>query len=504
MEDNILLSVRNISKTFPGTKALRDVNLSIQKGVVHALMGENGAGKSTLSNIIGGVFKPDEGGEIYLEGKKCEFHDAMASQMAGIAFVHQETALIPSLSVADNIFVGRVPTSAGIFVDAKGMNAQAQKILDDMGAKIKATTIAKELNPANAQMVEIAKALSLNCKLLILDEPTSALSLKDAQALFEIIRNLKNRGVSILYISHRMSEIFEVCDVLTVMRDGQVINTVDVADITPDDVVKMMVGREISNYYPPKSECIDPNDVIFKCENVSFLPDFKDISFELHRGEILGFSGLVGAGRSEIIEAITGLRKRTSGKMWIEGKEVQIRSFHDAIAGGVGFVNEDRKTSGLCINMSVERNIASADLSEIANGKFISKKKERNQSSKYIKDLKIKVWGAEQVCSTLSGGNQQKVMIAKWLATHPKIIIMDEPTKGIDVGTKKEIHDLLRDLANSGTGVIVISSELPEIIGLCDRVKIVYEHKIVGEVTGERINEQEIMQYASGNVSAYN
>jgi len=502
LDDNILLRVENISKTFPGTKALRDIDLTVRKGEIHALMGENGAGKSTLSNIIGGVFKADDGGKIYFDGKERVFNNAMESQMAGIAFVHQETALIPALSVADNIFVGRVPHKAGIFVDTAKMQKDAQRIIDEMGADIDVTVNAKELNTAAMQMVEIAKALSLDCKLLILDEPTSSLSLADTQKLFDIVRGLKERGISILYISHRMSEIFELCDTLTVMRDGQRIDTVNVKNISPDDVVKMMVGRELGGYYPEKSNCLT-DEVIFSCEDVSFAPDFRNIHFGLRKGEILGFAGLVGAGRTEIMQAITGVRPRVSGKLMLEGKEVHNRTLSEAIHNGFGYVNEDRKTAGLCLDMSVMKNISAVDLRNVANGQFISGAKEKAQAEHFVGELNIKTWGIEQTCATLSGGNQQKVMLAKWLAIKPKVLIMDEPTKGVDVGSKKEIHELLRALANEGVGVIVISSELPEIIGVCDRVLVVYEHKIVGEVSGEQINEQDIMQYASGNIATY-
>ena len=502
MEDNILLRVENISKTFPGTKALKNIDLTVRKGEIHALMGENGAGKSTLSNIIGGVFKPDDGGTIYFDGKERVFNNAMESQKAGIAFVHQETALIPALSVADNIFVGRVPHKAGIFVDTAKMKREAQRIIDEMGSDIDVSVNAKDLNTASMQMVEIAKALSLDCKLLILDEPTSSLSLADTEKLFRIVRGLKERGISILYISHRMSEIFELCDTLTVMRDGQRIDTVDVKDITPDAVVKMMVGRELGGYYPSKAEQIS-DEIIFSCENLSFAPDFENIHFNLRRGEILGFAGLVGAGRTEIIQAITGVIPRLSGKLVLEGKEIHNRSLGEAIKNGFGYVNEDRKTAGLCLDMSLMKNLSIVDLNNVANGFFISGAKEKNQAEQYVNDLNIKTWGIEQTCSTLSGGNQQKVMLAKWLAIHPKVLIMDEPTKGVDVGSKKEIHELLRSLANEGVGVIVISSELPEVIGVCDRVLVVYEHRIVGEVSGEQINEQDIMQYASGNVATY-
>lgn len=318
MDGQTLLQVENISKTFPGTKALKNINLTIRRGEIHALMGENGAGKSTLSNVIGGVFRPDAGGKIFFEGKECVFHSAMDSQKAGIAFVHQETALIPALNVADNVFVGRVPKKGGIFVDTKKMRREAQEIIDGMGAQISASTLAKELNPANAQMVEIAKALSLHCKLLILDEPTSALSLADTEKLFEIVRKLRDSGISILYISHRMSEIFDLCDTLSVMRDGQLVKTVKVSEVTSDEIVKMMVGRDIGDQYPAKAP-EHTEEVIFRCEGVSFDPDFRDIGFTLRRGEILGFSGLVGAGRSEIIEAITGHRKR-HGRALLAGR----------------------------------------------------------------------------------------------------------------------------------------------------------------------------------------
>ncbi len=502
MDDSILLKVENISKTFPGTKALRDFSLTVRKGEIHALMGENGAGKSTFSNVLGGIFKADDGGTIFFDGKERVFNNALESQTAGIAFVHQETALIPALSVADNIFVGRLPHKAGVFVDTAQMQRDAQRIIDEMGADIDVTVNAKELNTAAMQMVEIAKALSLDCKLLILDEPTSALSLADTKKLFEIVRGLKARGISILYISHRMSEIFELCDTLTVMRDGQRVGTVSVKDIGPDDVVKMMVGRDLGGYYPPKAEHIS-DEIIFSCEDLSFLPDFENIHFNLRRGEILGLAGLVGAGRTEIVQAITGVLPRISGKLMLEGKEVLNRSLSEAIRNGFGYVNEDRKTAGLCLDMSLMKNISVVDLKNVANGQFISGAKEKAQAERFINDLNIRTWGTDQTCATLSGGNQQKVMLAKWLAIKPKVLIMDEPTKGVDVGSKKEIHELLRALANEGVGVIVISSELPEIIGISDRVLVVYEHKIVGEVSGSQINEQDIMQYASGNTAAY-
>ncbi len=498
MESEILLRLENISKTFPGTKALKNVNLSIKKGEIHALMGENGAGKSTISNIIGGVYHPDPGGKIFLDGNEIVFNNVMDAQNAGVAFVHQETALIPSLSVADNIYVGRTPSFAKFFVNQKKMQNDAKTILEKIGADISPADQVKYLNPANTQLVEIAKALSINCRLLILDEPTSSISIEESQKLFVILNDLKKQGVSILYISHRINEIFELCDRISVLRDGEIISTVDVKKTTADDVVKMMVGREMTSYYPPKAENIS-DEVIFKCENLSFDPDYKDINFELHKGEILGFSGLVGAGRSEMMEAILGIRKRNSGKFWLNGKEVENKDFEKSIKNGFGFVNEDRKESGLFLPLTMVRNISAADLDTVSDGLFVNKNKEIKQAEDYIKKLKIKVWGTEQICGTLSGGNQQKVMVAKWLATQPRVIIMDEPTKGIDVGTKKEIHDLLRSLANQGIGVIVISSELPEIIGVCDRVIIVYEHRIVNEVTGKDINENEIMQFASGN-----
>lgn len=500
MNEIILLKLENISKTFPGTKALSSVSFNVRKGEIHAIVGENGAGKSTLSNIIAGVYKPDEGSRIWFDGKEINFESTLDSQKAGIAFVHQETTLLPALNVADNIYVSHLPATRLKFVDTKTLNKKAADILHKLGANFGPTDKLSMLNSANQQLVEIAKALSYDCKLIILDEPTSALSISDAKQLFGIVRGLKEKGISVLYISHRMSEIFELCDRLTVLRDGQFVKTLNVCDTNVDEVVSFMVGRSISNYYPEKSDSIS-DEIVFQCEDLSFEPDFKNISFVLHRGEILGFAGLVGSGRSEILRVVCGIDRKVSGRIYRNGEELQITSFSDAIDKGIAFLNEDRKTEGLFLDKSVRQNISVACIEHLRSGIFIDVRKESELSQSYVKKLNIKITDIQQDVNTLSGGNQQKVMIAKWLATKPGILILDEPTKGVDVGAKAEVHKLLRELANEGIGIIIISSELPEIIGLCDRAIVVYEHSIVREVTGGDINETTIMNYASGKMA---
>lgn len=500
MTEKIILKLENISKTFPGTKALSDVGFSVRKGEIHAIMGENGAGKSTLSNIIAGVYKPDEGSKIWFNGEEVIFENTLDSQKAGIAFVHQETTLLPALNVADNVYVSRLPATRLNFVDTKTLNAKTANILRELGATFAPTDKLSSLNSANQQLVEIAKALSYDCKLIIFDEPTSALSISSARRLFEIIRALKEKGISVLYISHRMSEIFELCDRVTILRDGHFVKTLDVRDTDTDEVVGLMVGRNIGNYYPEKNTG-DSDEIVFQCEDLSFEPDFKDLSFVLHRGEILGFAGLVGSGRSEILRAVSGIDRKVSGRIYLNGKELSIKSFSDAINNGIAFLSEDRKTQGLFLDKPVVQNVSAAYFEHLRKGLFIDVKKESELSQTYVEKLNIKLTDILQETNTLSGGNQQKVMIAKWLATKPKVLILDEPTKGIDVGAKAEIHKLLRELANEGIGIIIISSELPEVIGVCDRALVIYEHAIMGEVSGDDMNETTIMSYASGKTA---
>lgn len=489
-----LLRLHSITKTFPGTIALSDVSFSVNKAEIHAVVGENGAGKSTLMNIISGSLQPDKG-EIYLEGKKVQIRSPRDAQNLGISIVHQELALCPHLSVAENIYIGRLPQKSGKIVDYKKLNKMSEEILalfDEVN--IKPTDKVADLNVAQQQIVEIAKAITLNCKLLILDEPTSALSEADAAVLFRIIKDLKAKGISILYISHRLREIFELADRITVLRDGKYITTLNTAKTNPDQVVSLMVGREIKEMYPPKSLSVGKE--IFRVENISS-DKVYNVSFSLKEGEILGFAGLVGSGRTELAQTICGILPKKCGEVYLEGKKVEINSFEDAIRHRIGYVTEDRKQYGLFLKLPVAYNVSAIHLKYDYKKLLIDRQKEMGLAQEFVKKLNVKTSSYLQLVMSLSGGNQQKVMIAKWLAINPKILILDEPTRGIDVGAKAEIHNLLRELAKSGIGIILISSELPEIIGMCDRVLVMREGRITGELSGDNITEENIMQLAA-------
>lgn len=498
LEDNILLRISGITKVFPGTKALSEVGLTVKKGEIHALMGENGAGKSTLMNIIAGVFPQDEG-TIYFDGKEVYFNNPKEAQEAGIGFVHQELSLCPHLSVAENVYIGRLPKAMGDIVDFVKLHSDCEEALRIFKTNVKPQQKVNELNVAEQQVVEIAKATSFNCKLLILDEPTSSLTEAETEVLFDVIRHLKSIGISILYISHRMAEIFRICDTISVLRDGQYVGTVDVKDTDSDNIIKMMVGRTISNLYPQKST--DIGDELLKVENFSTEGIFKDINFTLRKGEVLGFAGLVGSGRSEIMRAICGIDPKSSGEVYLEGKKIDIKNYRDSIDAGIGYLTEDRKAQGLFLNLSVLKNVTAACLKKAVKGLLIKKEVETAIGEKYVKILNIKVANLNQPVNSLSGGNQQKGMIARWLAIEPKIIIMDEPTRGIDVGSKAEIHKLLRQLVKDGIGVIMISSEMPEIIGMCDRVAVVHEGRITGILESNELQEERIMAHASGKTA---
>ncbi|WPX08483.1 sugar ABC transporter ATP-binding protein [Anaerocellum danielii] len=489
-----LLRLNGITKTFPGTVALSDVSFSVNRAEIHAVVGENGAGKSTLMNIISGSFLPDKG-EIYLEGKKVNIRSPRDAQNLGISIVHQELALCPHLTVAENIYIGRLPQKSGKIVDYKKLNKMSEEILalfDEVN--IKPTDKVADLNVAQQQIVEIAKAITFNCKLLILDEPTSALSEADAAVLFKIIRELKSKGISILYISHRLREIFELADRITVLRDGRYITTLNTAETNPNQVVSLMVGREIKEMYPPKSSKIGRE--VFRVENISS-DKVQNVSFALHEGEILGFAGLVGSGRTELAQTICGILPRHAGEIYLEGKKIEINSFEDAIRHKIGYVTEDRKQYGLFLKLPVAYNVSAIYLKYDYNRLLIDRHMEIGLVQEFVKKLNVKTSSYLQLVMSLSGGNQQKVMIAKWLAINPRILILDEPTRGIDVGAKAEIHNLLRELAKSGIGIILISSEMPEIIGMCDRVLVMREGRITGELSGDKITEENIMQLAA-------
>ncbi len=499
MTDEVILSAKDIVKQFPGTRALKGVSISVRKGEAHALVGENGAGKSTLMNIIGGVYTATSGTIEFL-GKEAHFHDTKEAQDAGIGFVHQELNLCQHLSVAENIYMGAMSVMSGKLINWKQLNKKAEEQLKKLNADFGPTAIISSLTVAQRQIVEIVKALAIDVKLLILDEPTSSLTEQETQLLFKIIKDIKSQGISILYISHRLEEIFEVCDSMTVLRDGEKVNEVSVNDITTEKIVQMMVGREIKDMYPPKSTNI--GDVFMDIKNFTREGVFEDVSFEVKKGEILGFYGLVGAGRSEVLRSVCGIDPHQGGEVYLEGKKLDVKSYSQMIEQGVGYITEDRKAQGLFLHRSILQNVSAATLDKVSKGVFIKNTQERALAEKYVDMLAVKYSSLGENVNDLSGGNQQKVMIGKWLAINPRLLILDEPTRGIDVGAKSEIHKLLRKLCEEGVCIVVISSELPEVIGLSDRVIVMHEGKVCGEVQGHEICEENIIVFASGQKTA--
>lgn len=496
MQETYLFEAVDITKQFPGTKALDRVKLQVKKGEVHALCGENGAGKSTLMNIIGGLFPPTQG-TLRFEGEVIAPKNPKESMGYGIGFVHQELCLCPDLTAAENIYIGRLPHKKDR-IDFNGLWEAADQVLQRLGAGFSSKTKVSELTVSEQQLVEIAKSVSLNCKLLILDEPTSSLTDKETKKLFEVVRSLKEEGISILFISHRMPEIFAICDKVTVFKDGAYVCTMDVNEITADDIIRAMVGRELGDLYPPKSTHIDKSQEILKVEHLS-AGMFEDISFSLYRGEILGFAGLVGAGRSEIMRSLCAIDSKTSGDIWLNGEKLKLKNYKDAVNKGICYLTEDRKNQGLFLDMSIKSNMTSANLKAVSKWIWLQEQLETKLADTYVEQLAIKIPGVEYPISSLSGGNQQKCLLGRWLSIHPKLIIVDEPTRGIDVGAKSEIHNLLRALAEEGVGVIMISSELPEVMGVSDRIIVIHEGHLAGEISRqEMITEENIMRLASG------
>jgi ribose transport system ATP-binding protein len=494
LSDEIVLSVKDIVKQFPGVTALNNVSLSVRKGEAHALVGENGAGKSTLMNIIGGVY-PANSGTVEFLGRQVRFQDTKQAQDAGIGFVHQELNLCTHLSAAENIYMGNMPKSA-TGIDWKKLYADADEQLKMLNADFKSNAKISSLTVAQQQIVEIVKALSKDVRLLILDEPTSSLTEQESKLLFKVVGEIKNRGIGILYISHRMEEIFEVCESLTVLRDGELVNSLGINESTVDQIVQMMVGREITDMYPAKSEKI--GDVFFEVKNFTREGVFKDVSFQVRKGEILGFYGLVGAGRSEAMRSICAIDPHQSGELYLEGKKVEAKEYKQMIDLGVSYITEDRKAQGLFLYKSLVQNMTAAILEKVSKGIFIRGEKEKEIAEEYSKLLAVKYSSLNEDINDLSGGNQQKVMIGKWLATGPRLLVLDEPTRGIDVGAKSEIHKLLRKLCDEGVCIVIISSELPEVMGLSDRVVIMHEGEVCGEVAGDEVSEETIIVYASG------
>jgi len=496
-----LLEIKNVSKDFSGVYALKNVELQIYPGEVTAIIGENGAGKSTLMKIVSGVHKQYEG-RVLLNGEEINFKNPKDAAEKGIVIIHQELNLIPYLSITENLFLGKEITNRAGLLDYPKMNKKARELLARLQLDINPSTTLNQLRVGHQQIVEIAKALLMESKVLIMDEPSSAISDNEVKLLFEIIRDLKSKGVAIVYISHKINELFEIADRFAVLRDGKNAGSGSMEGATRDQLIKMMVGRDLRDSFR-KDEIMHGEEVL-RVENLSFQNpenrrDFlvHDVSFSLHKGEVLGIAGLMGAGRTEVLEAIFGLfPKYVSGKIFIEGKEVQIKSISEAIAAGIGLVPEDRKLQGLILSMNVVMNSTLANLKHVSRYGFLNKKKEEEVCSSYINKMKIKVASPKMGVQKLSGGNQQKVVIAKWLATHPKILLLDEPTRGIDIGAKAEIYNLIGELAARGIGIVVVSSELPEILALSDKILVLSESKLTATLSRNEAGEEEIMQAA--------
>ena len=493
MSEQYLLEMKGISKSFPGVKALKNVSLQLKAGEVHALLGENGAGKSTLIKVLGGIYHAEEG-EIYIDGQKKDIDGVVAARAAGVSIVHQELVLVPYMTVAENIFLGR--EMGGKFnIDRRKMSREAQKLLDAYEMNIDADMLVEHLTIAQQQMVEIVKAISFQSKILVMDEPTSSISDKEVGFLFETMRTLTKKGVGIIYISHKMSELEQICDRVTVMRDGETVGTRVVKESSKDELIALMVGRELTNYYT--RDYLEPGEVILKCDHIADGKMAKDASFELRKGEIIGFAGLVGAGRSETMKAIFGLAPNMSGDVYVGGKKVQIKSPIDAMKYGITLVPESRKEEGLYRVMSVRFNSTIEVLGEFIRHLHVNSAKERQITQKYIDMMATKTPSQEQIIGNLSGGNQQKVMIGRWLATNPKILILDEPTRGVDVGAKAEIYAIMNELVKQGMSIIMISSELPEILNMSDRVYVMCDGQVTGCLGHEEATQERIMQLAA-------
>ncbi|HHJ3510946.1 TPA: sugar ABC transporter ATP-binding protein [Escherichia coli] len=491
------LQMKHITKRFPGVLALNDVQFSLRRGEVHALLGENGAGKSTLMKILSGVYQPDEG-EIIFEDKPVSFSDPLSAQNVGITIIHQEFNLFPELTVEENIFIGREFCKKNRWrLDEKQQRQATIEILQKLNLAIKPDTLVADLTVAQQQMVEIAKAISVNARILIMDEPTAALTETEIESLFRVTRLLKEQGTGIVYISHRLEELALIADRATVMRDGQYISTVDYECVKISDLIAMMVGRDLGNIYP-RREALQQRIPVLEVNGLTRKGVLNDINFTLYRGEILGFAGLMGAGRTELARAIFGADSIDSGTLKLNGKETVIKDISDAIQQGISYLTEDRKKEGLALNLSVERNIMLGNYPEYSD-RFgnVDSRRCQQTSEEQVKALRIKTPNLEQAALNLSGGNQQKIIIARWVCKDTDILIFDEPTRGIDVGAKLEIYELMNRLVAKGKSIIMISSELPEVLGMCDRILVTRSGRITGELSAKEATQEKIMQYAT-------
>ena len=494
MENSVLLQMKNIHKQFPGVYALRNVDFELRAGEVHALLGENGAGKSTLIKVLGGIYSIDQG-EIFIDGNQVNIANVSDAQKNGISIIHQELVLVPYMTVAENIFLGREPLNALRMVDYDKMNSDAQALLDAYGLNIRADRRLGKLTTASQQMIEIIKAISFNSRILVMDEPTSSLSDKEVDYLFDTIRRLKSEGVGIIYISHRMSELNTISDRVTVMRDGEYVGTKVTKETDNSELISMMVGRELTNYYTRTYSAVD--ETVLEVKGLNSGSFLKNINFDLKKGEILGFAGLVGAGRSEVMRCLFGIDPIESGEIQINGTKVDIKNPQQAMKNGLALVPESRKEEALFLQQSVQFNTTIKVLEEFMHGVFVNSSKEIDIAQKYVDDMSIKTPSLSQVVGNLSGGNQQKVVIGRWLATAPNILILDEPTRGVDVGAKAEIYAIMNELAKQGVSIIMVSSELPEVINMSDRVVVMSNGIVAGCLDRVELSQEKIMHLAT-------
>ncbi len=492
--EDYLVYMDGIIVEFPGVRALDDVSFNLKKGEVHVLLGENGAGKSTLMKVLSGV-NPTVSGKVYIEGKEVSLSDTRVAIREGVSIIYQELNLIPYLSVAENIFLGEAPQIAGV-INWKKLHADAQKILDRLHVDIDSKQIVRKLGIAQQQMVEVAKALRHQAKLIIMDEPTSALTEREIKELFATITRLKSEGVGIIYISHRLEEVKQVGDRVTVLRDGQFVDTLDVSKSSLEDFIRLMVGRDINEKFPKES--IPIGDVILRAENITTKDKLKDCSITVRKGEILGLAGLMGAGRTELARAIYGADPIVSGTITLDGKVIQIKRPSDAVKHRIGLLPEDRKEHGLVMGMSVRENVSLANLKSVLRRGLLSSRREKEVANKAINELDIKTPDLNRKVKFLSGGNQQKVVVGKWLLTDSSVLIFDEPTRGIDVGAKIEIYKIMTEFAKEGYGIIMVSSELPEILGMSDRIVVMQGGRVVGEMSRAEATQEKILSYAVG------
>jgi len=491
-----MLEMKGITKSFSGNTVLRDVRFDLVPGEIHALMGENGAGKSTLMKVLTGIH-PKDAGTIYWKGEEVAFKSPQEAEAKGIAVIHQELNILPYLSIAENLFLGKEHTigKTGI-LKTKKMESEAKSRLAALGLNIDPAAEAATLSVGQQQIVEIARALSSNAEVIIMDEPTAALTDREIDQLFKTVRSLKEQGVAFIYISHRMEEIFALCDRITVLRDGEWVGVKNIAETSFEEIVQMMVGRALGDRFPTRN--VQLGETVLEVTGLARAPYFENISFDVKKGEIVAVAGLMGAGRTEIVQSLFGYRKPSAGEVKIDGKAVKIRTPHDAIQHGLAYVTEDRKSEGLILDFSVEQNISLSNFPTLSSNGLMSSKKERDLFDRMKERLGIRTSSPELPVKSLSGGNQQKVVLSKWLGTNPSILILDEPTRGVDVGAKKEIYSIMNELAEKGVAIVMISSELPEVLGMADRVLVMHEGKLTANLANQQLTQEQVMHYATG------